>query len=52
MCRADVLPAAGETLARLLADMVDVLCAETGADPADVLVGPVDFGLPAGTAET
>lgn len=51
MCRADVLPAAGETLARLLADMCEALCAETGADPADAVVGPVDFGLPAGMEE-
>lgn len=44
MCRADVVPAARAPLAALLLDMASALAELEGFDPADVLIGPVDFG--------
>ncbi len=44
MCRADVAPAAQAPLAAVLLDMAAALAAQEGFDPADVLIGPVDFG--------
>lgn len=44
MCRAEVHPAAVAQLARLLTDVARILAEQEGADPADVRIGPVDFG--------
>ncbi len=44
MCRADVAPAAQAPLAAVLVDMAAALAELEGFDPADVLIGPVDFG--------
>lgn len=44
MCRADIAEPAQAALAQLLADMRDALCAQDGTNPADVMIGPVDFG--------
>lgn len=44
MCRADVAPAAEAPLARLLVDMAAALAQQLGHNPADVRIGPVDFG--------
>ncbi len=44
MCRSDVADSAAGPLAALLAEMRDALAVEAGLDPADVLIGPVDFG--------
>lgn len=44
MCRADVAPEAQAPLARLLVDMAAALAELEGLDPADVRIGPVDFG--------
>lgn len=44
MCRADIAPAAQAPLAALLVEMAAKLAAEHGHDPADVRIGPVDFG--------
>jgi hypothetical protein len=46
VCRSDVTEQAGPALARLLGELRDALCAETGDDPALTLIGPVDFGEP------
>lgn len=44
MCRADVAEAAQAPLAAVLLEMAENLAAMVGADPRDVLIGPVDFG--------
>ena len=44
MCRAEVTEPAAVWLALLLADICAALCAETGTDPEQATVGPVDFG--------
>jgi hypothetical protein len=48
MCRADVVPSAVAPLAALLSDMRDRLAEVEGVDPANVRVGPVDFGTESG----
>lgn len=45
MCRADVRPEAAELLGDLLGQLVEGVARMYGCDPADVTVGPVDFGL-------
>jgi len=44
MCRVDLTPRAEVLVADLLGQIVAALAAEYGCDPADVTVGPVDFG--------
>lgn len=44
MCRNDVSPAAAPLLGQLLADLTEAIARRAGCDPADVRVGPVDFG--------
>ena len=44
MCRVDLTPRAELLVADLLGQIVEALAAEYGCDPADVRVGPVDFG--------
>jgi len=44
VCRADVDPAAAVPLATLMADIAVVLAEREGVDPAEVRIGPVDFG--------
>lgn len=44
MCRADVAPAAQAPLAALLVEMAAALAGVEGFDPANVRIGPVDFG--------
>jgi hypothetical protein len=44
MCQVDLTPRAELLVADLLRQIVEVLAAEDGCDPADVRVGPVDFG--------
>lgn len=44
MCRADVHPDAQAPLAALLTDMAHAIAEAEGIDPADVRIGPVDFG--------
>lgn len=44
MCRVDLALESREMLAQLLIDIRDALCNDMDADPADVRIGPVDFG--------
>jgi hypothetical protein len=44
MCRADVAVEAQAPLASILVEMATALAAMEGHDPADVRIGPVDFG--------
>lgn len=44
MCRADVTASAAEPLAAILVDMARVLADREGVNPAEVRIGPVDFG--------
>lgn len=52
MCRVDLTPAAAVLVGRLLGDLRAALAAETGCDPAEVRIGPVDFGDPAYPTES
>ena len=46
MCRSDVAPIVALPLAALLTEMGSVLASESGVDPGEILIGPVDFGVP------
>lgn len=44
MCRSDIHPAAREQLGNLLTSMATKLADSVGANPDEVVIGPVDFG--------
>lgn len=44
MCRAELAPEAELLVALLLGDLVTAIAEQYGCDPAQVLIGPVDFG--------
>jgi hypothetical protein len=44
MCRAEVSPEAELAVALLLGALLEAIAERAGCDPAEVLIGPVDFG--------
>lgn len=44
MCRSEVAAQAADVLVQLLIEIRDALCAVDGTDPAEAVIGPVDFG--------
>jgi hypothetical protein len=52
MCRTDITPEASGPLGQLLAEMAEQLATAMGANPADVVIGPVDFGEETQRSET